>query len=484
MKKIISVLIFAAAFITQLTFAAPTNAQRITVAQREKLPNEYYVEDYGAVADGETMNTKMIQKAVDECCAAGGGIVTLRSGIYLSGTIQLKDNVTLKVCRGAILRGTIDPMEYYNIDHFVDATGQSRGECLVGAIDAKNIAIIGNGLIDGEGEFFKANLTRKRLQSWGRSESDVDKYSTVRPFLIRIVNCDGVYLKEISLRNPGAWTCHLFESSNIEVENISINSHVNSNNDGIDLDSCSDVLITGCDIDTGDDAMCIKSTSSKPCENVVIKNCRLKSDWGAIKMGTESMGDYRNITISDCEIYDTNGGGIKILSVDGSNIYNVKISKINMINVDMPIFIRLGERLRTYRNAPQREVGSIDELYITGVTATTKSLADSKIMPPSGIFITGTPKARIGRVVLNYIDITLPGGGKVDDARRVVAEDETRYPEFSFFGVQPAYGIHARHVKRLEVKSVKFHLTGDDKRPIYKYEDVDWTEPEYPLLVK
>lgn len=170
MKKIISVLIFAAAFITQLTFAAPTNAQRITVAQREKLPNEYYVEDYGAVADGETMNTKMIQKAVDECCAAGGGIVTLRSGIYLSGTIQLKDNVTLKVCRGAILRGTIDPMEYYNIDHFVDATGQSRGECLVGAIDAKNIAIIGNGLIDGEGEFFKANLTRKRLQSWGRSE--------------------------------------------------------------------------------------------------------------------------------------------------------------------------------------------------------------------------------------------------------------------------------------------------------------------------
>lgn len=286
------------------------------------------------------------------------------------------------------------------------------------------------------------------------------------------------------MRNPGAWTCHLFESSNIEVENISINSHVNSNNDGIDLDSCSDVLITGCDIDTGDDAMCIKSTSSKPCENVVIKNCRLKSDWGAIKMGTESMGDYRNITISDCEIYDTNGGGIKILSVDGSNIYNVKISKINMINVDMPIFIRLGERLRTYRNAPQREVGSIDELYITGVTATTKSLADSKIMPPSGIFITGTPKARIGRVVLNYIDITLPGGGKVDDARRVVAEDETRYPEFSFFGVQPAYGIHARHVKRLEVKSVKFHLTGDDKRPIYKYEDVDWTEPEYPLLVK
>lgn len=484
MKRLILLLTCVATLVTQPNFIAAAPYSRICVAQREKLPNEYYVEDFGAVADGVTVNTKAIQSAVDECFTAGGGIVTLRSGIYLSGTIQLKDNVTLQLRRGAVLRGSIDPMDYYNIDHFVDATGQSRGECLVGAIDAKNVAIIGNGLIDGEGEFFKVNLNRDRMKRWGRSESEIDKYSIIRPFLIRIVNCDGVQIREVSLRNPGAWTCHLFESSNIKVEDISINSHVNSNNDGIDLDSCSDVVITGCDIDTGDDAMCIKSTSSKPCENVVIKGCRLKSDWGAIKMGTESMGDYRNITISDCEVYDTNGGGIKILSVDGSNIYNVKINKINMLNVDMPIFIRLGERLRTYRDAPQREVGSIDELYITGVTAKSKSLADSKIMPPSGIFITGTPNARIGRVILQNIDITLPGGGKVEDARRVVAEDETRYPEFSFFGVQPAYGIHARHVERLEVKGVKFHLTGDDKRPIYRYEDVGWTEPEYPLLVK
>ncbi|MFI3248471.1 MAG: glycoside hydrolase family 28 protein [Rikenellaceae bacterium] len=484
MKRLVYLLAFATTLITQPTFAAPAKLSRISVAQREKLANEYYVEDYGAVADSKTVNTKMIQAAVDECHAAGGGIVTLRSGIYLSGTIQLKDNVTLQVRRGAVLRGTTDPMDYYNIDHFVDATGQSRGECLVGAIDAKNVGIIGNGLIDGEGEYFKVNLNRERMKSWGRSQEDIDKYSSVRPFLVRIVNCDGVYLKEINLKSPGAWTCHLFESSNIKVEDISINAHVNQNNDGIDLDSCSDVLITGCDIDTGDDAMCIKSTSPKPCENVVIKNCRLKSHWGAIKMGTESMGDYRNITISDCEVYDTNGGGIKILSVDGSNIYNVKIHKINMVNVDLPIFIRLGERCRTYRDAAKREAGSIDELYISSVTAVTKSLADSKIMPPSGIFVTGTPNARIGRVSLQYIDITLPGGGKADDARRVVAEDETRYPEFSFFGVLPAYGIYARHIEKLEVKGVKFHLTGDDVRPIYKYEDVDDTYPEYPLFVK
>ncbi|MFR9564766.1 MAG: glycosyl hydrolase family 28 protein [Rikenellaceae bacterium] len=483
-KRLIIAVVLATVLTSQLSVAAPAKLKRIAVAQREKLSNEWYVEQYGAQGDGKSVNTKMIQEAVDKCHEAGGGIVTLRSGIYLSGTIQLKDNVTLQVRRGAVLRGTLDPMEYYNIDPFVDATGQSRGECLVGAVDAKNVAIIGNGIIDGEGEYFKAPLTKKRLEGWGRTAEEVNKYFRVRPFLVRIVRCEGVNIKDINLRNPGAWTCHLFESRKIKVEDISIVAHVNINNDGIDLDSCSDVFITGCDIDTGDDAMCIKSTSPKPCENVVITKCRLKSDWGAIKMGTESMGDYRNIKISNCEVYDTKGGGIKILTVDGSNIYNVKISQINMTNVEMPIFVRLGERLRTYRNAPKGKAGSIDELYFAGIKATTRSSEESRVATPSGIFVTGTPNARIGHVSFQYINITLPGGGTKEDAKRIIPEYETRYPEFSHFGVQPAFGLHARHVERLDVKGVTFNLLGTDERPVYKYDDVTYYELEFPFLEK
>ncbi len=444
----------------------------------------WFVEKYGAKADGVTVNTRAIQRAIDECHKAGGGNVVLSSGVYRSGTIVLKDNVMLELGRGAVLRGTIDPMDYYNIDPFVDATGQSRGECLVGAVNAKSVGIIGNGTIDGMGEFFSAPLTRARLKEANKSEEDIKKYSTVRPFLVRFINSEAVTIQNVNLRNAAAWTCHLFECRDITIDGITINTHVNRNNDGIDLDSCDGAKITNCDIDSGDDAICFKTTSPKPCQNIVVKNCRLRSDWGAIKFGTESMGDFRNISISNCEITDTKGGGIKVLSVDGANISNVRISKINMTNVDMPIFIRLGERLRTYRDAPQQPVGSIDKLYITGITATTRSRAESRVNPPSGILITGTPNARIGFIHLQGINITLPGGGTFEDVKRVVAENEKSYPEFAHFGVQPAYGLNARHVDSLQMKSISFRLTAQDERDVNNIYDVNSVPLEFPAPVE
>ncbi len=440
------------------------------------------VEKFGAVSDGKTINTKAIQQAVDACNKAGGGTVVLKSGIYLSGTILLKDNVTLEIRRGAILRGTTNPLDYICVDEFVDATGQRRGECLVGARDAKNISIIGNGTIDGDGEHFKANLTRKRLQEMGASQEDIKQGSGTRPFLLRFVRSEAVTLNNINLRQPAAWTCHFFQCKNIKVKGISIYAHDNQNNDGIDLDSCTGAHITDCDIDTGDDAMCFKTTSPMPCQDVYVANCRLKSHWGAIKFGTESMGDFRNIKVEKCEVYDTQGGGIKVLSVDGANIDNVRINKINMSNVDMPIFVRLGERLRTYRDAEKQEVGSINHLYLTNINATTRSCEESRVNPPSGIVITGTPNNKIKRLYMGNIHIKLPGGGTAEDAKRVVAEDEKKYPEFSFFGTQPAFGINARHVDSLEMKNVSFQLTGKDEREMQKLINVNRVTYEYPYL--
>ncbi|MFI3289942.1 MAG: glycosyl hydrolase family 28 protein [Rikenellaceae bacterium] len=444
------------------------------------LSAEIYVESFGAVADGVTLNTKSIQAAIDDCTANGGGTVVLKSGVYMSGTIVLKDNVTLNIRRGAVLRGVINPLYYFNIDTFVDATGQSRGECLVGSVDAKNIGIVGNGTIDGEGAYFRANQNRARMREAGATEEQIEKYATVRPFLLRFVRSEGVTLKGVNLRNPAAWTCHLFQCKSIKIDGISIVAHVNQNNDGIDLDSCTGAEITNCDIDTGDDAMCFKTTSPLPCQDVVVRNCRLKSDWGAIKFGTESMGDFRNIKVENCEVYDTQGGGIKVLSVDGSNINNVRINKIDMVDVDMPIFVRLGERLRTYRDAPKQSVGSIDNLYISNIKAVTRGRDESRVNPPSGVLITGTPNARIGNITLTNIDITLPGGGTEADSKIVVPEDETRYPEFSHFGVQPAYGLNARHVDSLTIKNVYIRLSGKDQRRVSNISDVNSVPYEFP----
>ncbi|WP_289039851.1 glycosyl hydrolase family 28 protein [uncultured Zobellia sp.] len=424
--------------------------------------DRYNVVDYGAIGDGKTINTKNIQEAIDACNLAGGGTVTLEGGDYVSGTLLLKDNVTLHVAEDAKLIGSSNPLDYQSIDTFQDATGQQRGNCLIGAKNAKNIAVTGKGTIDGNGEAFLSKNIKAKIKELNITETK--GFGTNRPFLLRFVNSSQIRVQDIHLRQPAAWTCHFYQSNDILVDNVSIYSHAHKNNDGIDLDSSYDAVIKNCDINTGDDAICIKTTSPKPTYNVQVSDCKLRSDWGSIKFGTESMGDMYNIGIKNCQIYDTKGGGIKILSVDGANIHDVTIDGIQMDRVDMPIFIRLGERLRTYRNAEKQEVGSITDVLIKNVKGSARALDSSRVNPPSGILITGTPNHKVGKITLENIKLELPGGGTAQHTTAKVEEDIDRYPEFSFFNVLPAYGIYGRHIDSLHTDGIVFSLNGDDKR--------------------
>ncbi|WP_298319463.1 glycosyl hydrolase family 28 protein [uncultured Aquimarina sp.] len=431
----------------------------------------YNISEFGAIGDGITINTVSIQNAIDECSKNGGGIVTLSNGVFISGTILLKDNVTLQIDEDAKLVGSSNPQDYKSIDKFVDATGQTRGNCLIGAKNRKNIAIIGKGIIDGNGKAFTFEKLKEKAKTLKLSKDEKQDFGKNRPFLLRFVQSSNIKLKDINLKQPAAWTCHFYQSNTINIDNVSIYSHANHNNDGIDLDSSSDIEITNCKIDTGDDSICIKSTSPQPTYNVFVKNCSLKSDWGALKFGTESMGDFYNINIKDCKIYDTKGGGIKLLSVDGANIKDITIDNIQMKNVDMPIFIRLGERLRTYRNTEKQNVGSIKNINIKNITATTRSLDSSRVSSPSGIFITGTENHKIESVLLENIEITLPGSEE-NLVLKPVEENEKEYPEFSFFKVLPAYGLYGRHIENLKLKNVKFNITASDIREEMILEDV------------
>ncbi len=434
--------------------------------------NIYNVLEYGAIGDSISINTSQIQKAINECTLNGGGTVLIENGIYISGTILLKDNVTLKISENAKLIGSANPQDYTSIDTFVDATGQERGNCLIGATDATNIGVIGKGIIDGNGKAFLSENIKQKIEELGLSQNEKKGFGANRPFLLRFVRSNSILLKNINLRQPAAWTCHFYQSNNIKVDSISIYSHAHHNNDGIDLDSSHNVIITNTNIDAGDDAICIKSTSPIPTHNVNVSNCKLKSDWGAIKFGTESMGDFYNISIKDCEIHNTKGGGIKILSVDGANIHDIDIDNISMNTVDMPIFIRLGERLRTYRDAEKQEVGSIKNVSIKNITATTQNLQNSRVSSPSGIFITGTPNHKIGSISLENINITLPGSEK-DLQLKPVAENETAYPEFSFFKTLPAYGLYARHIDSIQLQNLKFNSTNPEIRKDVVFEDVN-----------
>ncbi|WP_152285441.1 glycoside hydrolase family 28 protein [Flavicella marina] len=418
----------------------------------------------GAVGDQKTLNTVVFQEAIDSCSNRGGGVVFVPKGVYVIGTILLKDNVTLELSENATLLGSEHFEDYINIDPFTDATGQVRGNCLVGARDVQNISIIGKGTIDGNGgKFTPESYKKRKVKLKGQKNAN-------RPFLIRIVRSSNVKLQNIRIQQSGAWAVHLYQSKDVFLEDLNIYNHCNKNNDGIDLDSSHDIFINNCKINTEDDAICIKATSSLPTYNVKVRNCWLKSDWGAIKFGTESMGDFYKIDIQDCFIRDTKGGGIKLLSVDGSNMHDVVINNITMENVDMPIFIRLGERLRTYRNAEKRIVGSIKNVKISNVKATTMGLDEARVSPPSGVFITGTPNYKIEQISLENIEITLPGGS--DGIAGQIKENVKMYPEYTFFNVLPAYGIFARHIENLDLKNVVFLLESKDARKEMIFQDV------------
>ncbi len=334
------------------------------------------VKGYGATGDGTTLDSKAIQKAIDACAQQGGGKVIFPAGKYLSGTIVIKDNITLLLQKDALILGSTDIEHYDNIDPFTDGLGIDVGWALLVAVDARNIGIEGDGAIDGQGAQLKAKHvladTRGEGKIWGR-----------RPFLLRIVRCTGVTVRGVSLYYAAAWTSHYFQSKQVLIENVKIVSHGVAHNDGMDIDGCQQVQIRDCDVVSGDDALCFKTTSSTmACKDITVTRLKLKSNQAAIKMGTESMAPFEDINISHCEIYDTRNGGIKLLTVDGAHLRNVTITDITMKNVRTPILLRLGSRLQVFRKGKdtQQATGTFENVVIRNVKA--EAAADAQLKPP------------------------------------------------------------------------------------------------------
>jgi len=237
--------------------------------------NRIDIRDYGALGDSLSVNTTYIQNAIDATSKQGGGIVSIQDGIYITGTILLKEGVRLEITENAKLVGSSNPKDYQSIDTFVDATGQERGNCLIGAIRASNIGIIGKGVIDGNGKAFLYENLQSKRNELGISQND-KKFGNNRPFLLRFVESSNIQIEDIHLRQPAAWTCHFYQSNDIMVKNVKIYSRANHNNDGIDLDSSYNAQIENCVIDTGDDAICFKTTSVLPTHTIRVQNCSLR----------------------------------------------------------------------------------------------------------------------------------------------------------------------------------------------------------------
>ena len=411
----------------------------------------------GVVGDGNTLNSAAIQKAIDDCSAAGGGTVTLPPGRYVTGTIQLKDSVKLLIEERAELLGSTNAADYRNVDPFTAGDGVPLGYALIVADGAKNVGVEGKGVIDGRGPGLRATQTPY----------------TVRPFLMRWLRCTNVSVKGVHLANPGALTLNFFQSRDVNVEGITIRTRTTglANNDGIDLDSCDGVRIRDCDVESGDDAVCLKATSPLPCRNIFVTQCKLSTKCNAFKLGTESLGDFEKIEISQCQIRSTGMAGIAIYAVDGAHTHDVAISNITMSGVAVPISIRLGARLKTFRNGDQpKPPGELRDVSIKNVQATGVGVI--------GMLINGIPNHPVENISFADIDIEVPGGKSVEEAPKELPERENAYPEYSMFGrVLPSSGIYARHLRGVDFQNIRIKTTKPDTRPTGVFVDVQGITP-------
>jgi polygalacturonase len=437
--------------------------------------------DLGANADGKTLNTHIIQHAIDSCAAKGGGKVVVPKGRFLTGSIILKTGVKLHITEGGVLLGSARRDDYIKHDWFA----------LILAKGQKNIGIEGKGTIDGQGSALAADV--ERMKAAGLLPKNIKPYArpdeSQRPQIIEMSDCQNIKIKDITIKNAACWVQTYHQCTDMVIKNMTVESMTYWNNDGIDLVDCRNVKMTDCNINSADDALCLKSHSlQSACENIIIKRCTLRSSASAIKFGTASYGGFKHIRIKNIYVYDTYRSAIALESVDGGFIEDVKIKNVKAKNTGNALFIRLGHRNQS------RPVGYIKDIFITNLKADIPKgkpdihyaiagpLADSvsNLLPSS---IVGLPEHHIKNVYLKNIDIAFGGGGNKDTAYipitdlKRIPEHPKEYPEFSMFGELPAWGFFLRHTEGVYFKRVTLKLLEKDYRPAIVTDDVlDFTK--------
>lgn len=316
----------------------------------------YNVVDYGAVSDTSRLSTHAIQKAIDECSARGGGVVWVPAGDYLCGTIRLKSFVNLHLDTGATIYAGRRSEDFDNFVRNIGAADNAEAQMLIGAVDARDISITGQGVLHCRARrtgFRREpktevtdSITAREIVNAGRYGVDYqNKFRKVPPCpgAINFTGCVNVHIRDIQVIESSFWSVHLQWCDRVYVDGIYIMSDPRNgvNADGLDIDGCSNVMVSNCRIDTGDDALCLKTTrqngETRPCRYITISNCVLTSSSAALKIGTESHSDFEYITVSNCAINRANRG-LNIIVRDGGTVRNVIFSNLTISTVRKETF--------------------------------------------------------------------------------------------------------------------------------------------------
>ncbi|MBF0574384.1 DUF4450 domain-containing protein [Dysgonomonas sp. GY617] len=320
MKKIISLLFIAYLMIPTVgAFTVePDMLWTKKVGARQYLKNTkvFKVSDYGAKADGTTLNTKAIQKAIDVCASSGGGIVTFEKGKYLSGSLYLKEGVNFEIPKETILLGSTDIEDYPEIDTRVAGIEMRWPSALINVLNQKNVMLSGSGIIHAQGKVFWDAYWKMRKEYEVKGLRWIVDYDCKRPRTLLISNSEDVTVRDLTFQQAGFWTIQLLYSSYCTVDGVVVQNNIGGHGpstDGVDVDSSSYILIENCDIDCNDDNFCLKSGRdadglrvNRPTEYVVIRNCLSRSGGGLLTCGSETSGGIRYILAEGLKAKGTN----------------------------------------------------------------------------------------------------------------------------------------------------------------------------------
>jgi polygalacturonase len=276
----------------------------------------FSITKYGAKEGGKQIATDAIKTAISACSEAGGGRVTVPAGVFLTGAIHLKSNVNLHLEDGATLLFSRDPKDFMPLVYTrFEGTEVMNYSPLIYAWEQTNIAVTGNGMLDGQADadhWWQMTRLGKRKELVAMGDKDVPVQQRVfgeggnlRPNFFQPYRCTNVLIEGVSIRNSPMWELNPVLCKNVIARNVKISSH-GPNNDGCDPESSTDVLIEGCEFDTGDDCIAIKSGRNRdgrrvnvPCANIIVRNCRMKDGHGGVSIGSEVSGGVRNVFMED-----------------------------------------------------------------------------------------------------------------------------------------------------------------------------------------
>jgi polygalacturonase len=470
--------------VTAMTWLVATSlhakAQNKPVIQQTSFRKDTLnITKFGAVADGITLNTQAIQATIDACNKKGGGVVVVPAGLWMTAPIEIKSNVNLHLQKGALLQFTKDFNQFPLVEGNWEGLPQMRNQSPLWATNATNIAVTGYGIVDGGGDAWrqvrKDKLTEtqwKRLVASGGVLSDDEKswYPTeqwkaaskmknpgvispdktpefyksikefLRPNLVVFTKCKKVLLQGVTFQNSAAWCLHPLMSEDVTVRNVTVkNPWYAQNGDGIDVESCKNVLIENSVFDVGDDGLCMKSGRDEagrkrgmPTENVIIRDCIVYHAHGGFVIGSEMSGGARNMWVSNCTFIGTDIGlRFKTTRGRGGVVENIFIENIQM--KDIPGEAILFDMYYAAQDpialaGEKRELPKVETLPVTEATFQFKNFVIKNVVcngAKKGIFIRGIPEMHVKNVVLENITLQAEKGIDCQEASGITFKNIT-----------------------------------------------------------